>query len=641
MPDRRAAAAAALLLVSLLAAEVFFAFRPSPSYWAFSNGADLPLLLRAAWLALLPAAAALALYAARRRHGEPGISPTLLRAGGALGALATIIAILFYLFRSSGHFMGDGYLVLTFLERDADPLQYRAGWGTLVVHRVFFRALRALGATNGEELSFAILSSAAGGAAVFAAVRFARRIAGALRPDRPAPAAALLIALLLTTGAMQLFFGYVETYTPAQLYILLFVAGGSAALLSGGNRAAAAAAFPAAVFFHTGVVIALPALFALLLEGRRERLARLLLRLVHLSPILLFLLPPTLSQLDAFEAPLRWTAPPEALYYSLLSPEHLFYMFNLFALVAPIPMAILVATIRGRRAADEPPGLPAEGFLRTAALSLLAFAVVIRPGLGPRDWDLFCFYAPAIALWAGTRLLPILPTRTLAPSAILAWGAGLFLLLPWVGGNAFPSVAADRAVRFTINDPLHWNGDKPRAVGFAGILWKKGGREQAMRLYREATRRRPDSRRAHANVGIELWGHKEYAEAAVHLEEAVRLDPTIPATRYYLGSCRFHLREGDWGESQFRFVLAHDPDEPSAALDLGRLLYVRKEWAEARHWLRVALGALPDDARLHFWIGQANFHLGDREAAEKHLRRAYALDPDSEMFRGGDTGAEP
>ena len=90
----------------------------------------------------------------------------------------------------------------------------------------------------------------------------------------------------------------------------------------------------------------------------------------------------------------------------------------------------------------------------TATLVFLALAFAMRPFLGPRDWDLFAFFAPPLGLWVVLRLLVRMKDRELRPVAAIALGMGVFFLFPWIVGNATLSVAGDRAVRLSWRDRL-------------------------------------------------------------------------------------------------------------------------------------------------------------------------------------------
>lgn len=81
------------------------------------------------------------------------------------------------------------------------------------------------------------------------------------------------------------------------------------------------------------------------------------------------------------------------------------------------------------------------------------------------------------------------------------------------------------------------------------------------------------------------------------------------------------------GEAHYWFVLSNNPDDPTAAGELGRVLMWRGEWEGAKRLLLVSHNALPDDPDVNTWLGRTCYALGERGEAIRYLKRALALDP--------------
>ncbi|MBN1826911.1 MAG: hypothetical protein JW958_11650 [Candidatus Eisenbacteria bacterium] len=626
----------ATLVAAAVATAVFFAFHPSTTFWALSNGADLGPAARAVWAACAPIPFLLFLAARRTGGGERP-------AGGrrrtpppplVMTVVAAAAFLLFFHFRSRNLFHGDGWLLTTFLERNNDPIALRPGWGTIWIHRLVYRALLSLGAASAQLYAFALLSSLAGAASVLLAARGARAVAADLPPEARRVGAAIGASLLLTTGAMQLFFGHVENYSLVQVPLLAFLATGTETLFSGRRPLLPLLCFAVAVFLHTASVLLLPAVLFLMAATLRPALLRPARILAWSGVVALLLLPPTGAQLRMLVAFHPWTSHGHPFSIGHLSAAHGLILFNLFVLLVPVPAAALLAgAARGVRPAENLRDRRTGSFLALAALSFLAFTVTVKPFLGNRDWDLCAFLAPPVALWAAWRFIRSVRPAALLPSTLLAAGAGLFLLFPWVAGNADPAAAGERTLRFTIDDPYQWHGDRPRALDVATVTAERGQTGAARVLMEEITRRRPDLAIARADWGILLWEEGRYGEAREHLEAAVALDPSLDPPLYYLGATLFHLLEEDLGESRFREFLERRPGNPSAAGYLGRALMARGEWAEAKEWLLVAEESLPGNADLQAWLGRTCLMLGDREEARRRGDRALRLDPNHEEAR--------
>jgi tetratricopeptide (TPR) repeat protein len=622
----RTLAAAALLSIAC----IFFSFRPSTHLWALSNGADLDPAARIAWVFFGLSIAALALFA---RGGERIVA--LLRRArvpgpAGAGALALLLFGLFAVFRSRNHFLGDGWLVITLLERDEDPIMTRPGMGTLFLHRALFRLVRALGV--GEERVFVLLSCAAGVLFVCLVVRWARAVAPALLPERTPGAVLLLAAVPLTAGTMQLFFGYVENYALAHLLLLAFLAEGSRVLLRGGSRIPAAAFFALAAAAHWAVLALLPALLVLAPRPNGSFLGKARARLPEIGLVLLFLVPPSLSQARLMHQFHPWVPLGDWAPYGILSRHHLLLSLNFALLLAPVPILLFLLR-RSEKSEEEQEHEAFFRFLRVASLAGIALLLVVRPFLGPRDWDLLSLFAVPLALWAPARGLVRTSSRRMSVLAPLAGALGLFFLIPWVAGNTSVEKGAERVARMVADDPHHGWSEKPKIVGLAWVMAERGAPETAHRLFDRAARKRPDNAVARSNLGILLWGRGEYREAEPHLEAAVRLDPTLDPPLFYLGTVRFHLQESDLGEGAFRRFLELVPGNPSAESYLGRVLLRKGEWEEALEHLFAARRALPENADLETWIGLGLVRSGRGAEAVPYLERALQAEPDREDSR--------
>jgi tetratricopeptide (TPR) repeat protein len=614
--------------VLLFASFLFFSYRPSTLLWSLSNGADLAPTARVVWL--LFGALALVSPLLLRRAAPPverrSFSP--LARGAAAALLSLLLFTLFQALRSKNHFLGDGWLVITLLERDQDPLTTRPGMGTLLVHRLLLRLVRGHGV--GEERLFALLSSAAGVFYVLLVLRWARIASAFLSPKKAPGATWLLAAAPLTIGILQLFFGYVENYGLAHLFLLAFVVEGSIGLVRGKRPIAATLFFLLSVGAHWATAALLPSLIYLWMERGGRIFGRLPKRLLEAGAVLVFLLPTLLSQARLLYPFQPWTALGLYAPYGILSPDYLLLRANFALLLVPVPIVLFLA---GRSsAADSSAGVP-EGrepllrFLRAAALSGIALSAAVRAFLGPCDWDLFSFFATPTALWASARALARVNGRRVLPLAALATGLGLFALAPWVIGNTTVRGGAARVARMVHDDKQHYVGRKPRAVALAWVMAERGAPEVAFDLFRHIVEVRPDNAIARSDLGILYWRRGNYREALPHLEEAVRREPMLAPPLYYMGTSLFHLKEGDLGEDALRKFLERTPENPSAEGYLGRVLLLKKQWAEALDHLLVARRTLGDNPDLDTWIGMALLRLDRKEEAKGYLGRALEKDP--------------
>ncbi|HTK59974.1 MAG TPA: tetratricopeptide repeat protein, partial [Candidatus Baltobacteraceae bacterium] len=78
---------------------------------------------------------------------------------------------------------------------------------------------------------------------------------------------------------------------------------------------------------------------------------------------------------------------------------------------------------------------------------------------------------------------------------------------------------------------------------------------------------------------------------------------------------------------QFGEALARDPGDIRALVALGRVEIAEKQYDAAREALDKAVKLRPDDAVIHFWLGEAHARLGDIAEAIARYERSRELDP--------------
>jgi hypothetical protein len=221
----------------------------------------------------------------------------------------------------------------------------------------------------------------------------------------------LAAALIGTSGFVQLFFGYLESYTLVTASLAIFLTLGLLCLAGRLGVGWPTTALALAALFHPIAITAAPALAVLLLHRWRQHQYRWRMVPRLLLPTITGLVVPVLLLVALFVANgydmERWeiarnqfgggdqrtfkpllTVSAMREYYPLLSFDHLRAVLNQQALVAPLGWPLALALLAVRR----PAGLwrdPRFAFLLLAALGPSLFTALWNPDLGPRqDWDL-------------------------------------------------------------------------------------------------------------------------------------------------------------------------------------------------------------------------------------------------------------
>jgi len=121
-------------------------------------------------------------------------------------------------------------------------------------------------------------------------------------------------------------------------------------------------------------------------------------------------------------------------------------------------------------------------------------------------------------------------------------------------------------------------------------------------------------------------------EAMEVYDEALAAFPDDHDLRYARGLHAISLDRLDLMESDFRAIIAADPDNAEALNALGYSLADRTErFAEALSYIERALALKPDDPAILDSMGWVQFGLGNPERALEYLRKALAMLPDGEI----------
>jgi hypothetical protein len=423
-------------------------------FWGLGHAALVPLWLRVL-LGLVPVAATLPRTgdllagwlapAARRAEGLFRRFPGPAWAGAGIGSAAV-----FWMLRDRNLALGDSEHLI----KAVTWYVHFEGWHLtfdealeLLLHSAVYRLFLAAGFPGAAETAFALTSVLAGGFFVTVLLLLVRQLGGT------ALQRLALLALALSGGYVQLFFGHVENYTMVAFLMLLYLYLGVRFLREPGRGLfPPAALLSVAVSFHllagwlypsllwlwwtgrgrrdqsgkrsdggltalfAGVVLPLAAAFGLcrLAGFGSERFGE-----THLAAMkFVFLLGP---EYEHFQ-------------YGFLSPAHLLDALNQLWLAAlPAIFALLYAVLhRGGGEQQRRPGGEA-GFALTAAIALQCFALCWNPDLGAlKDWDLF---AAAGLGWTFAALV-LLSRRGVPARPILVFAiCGLLFTVPWVVGN--------------------------------------------------------------------------------------------------------------------------------------------------------------------------------------------------------------
>jgi hypothetical protein len=397
----------------------------------------------------------------RSRSGQVQAAAFPLLSRQGVFALAGLLSLPVFWVARLGHLCwGDSFILAKGIANPEVHLTYN--WQaplTVFLHAKLWAAGHGLWGWSDASTAYALTSTLCGGLFIYVLCLMADAL-GRNRVEK-----LVIFALVATSGAMALFFGYVENYTIMSLGVVLYLYLGVRCLQGEVDLVWPAIALAFTNAFDPATIVLAPSMLYLFWHhsaigaGRRWRraseLARLALPFILVALGVLLLLTSGGHGLDALmgeDAPgggdHRWFVPlwrteTRWEHYTMFSWGHLRDILNEQVLTSPFG---LVLVILGGVACCRNPFSRRKRvsslllFLSIAAGFYLLFTLTWNPDYGgQRDWDLFAPAAFPLTLLGAYLLTRMIEDKDeLASVGLLLAAASLLFLGAWVYTNAQP-----------------------------------------------------------------------------------------------------------------------------------------------------------------------------------------------------------
>jgi hypothetical protein len=520
----------------------------------------------------------------------------------ALSGVASFV--IFAAFRSSTRLLGDGYFVVTNIQMAAEnELGISDFFRQVTLQERIYPATEFLGfAASWIAGSFG--ASPAGGVWILNCAVGAGVVAGLLAVVRrngwSDGTKLAVLALALFTGAVELFFGYVENYTLVFALGALYVLTSIRAIRGDGRLWTPGLLLIAAVLFHVQAVLLAPSYIWLVTRSavfkrdsaRSGAVAAAVVALTVVAAIAAGLTP----------ALGRYFLPPLGTGggYGVFSGAHLLDVVNEVLLLSPAWTLLVILAVRRVRTGEKKQSNAGMLFGWCLAVPAALFLLLFRPELGmARDWDLYClavFGLTSPGLYALVGFLGDKPFAARAP-ALLAPAVALaaVVTIPWVGINADPerSVARYQAIfQYDLTHP-----------GYAY--------ENLARHYKE---------------------NYQYSRQIDALEKAYDLSHN-PRFLKMLGIVRYENSDPSGAAKDLHAFLRARPDDDEVRKILLRILARRNAVDEM---IEVSLEGIEHSPRVpdyHFFLGNAYLARGMTEEGLKAFETCSRLNPPPVMVQ--------
>jgi tetratricopeptide (TPR) repeat protein len=561
-------------------------------------------------------------------------------------AVGFLSLIPFWFLRSRTPLLGDGYMrageisIGRLLSR-AEPLDSLLH---LVVSR--FSGLDAY-------TTYGVLSCLAGGLFVFLILLLCDLLGENGREKL------LIFSVVLTMGATQLFFGYIESYTLMYTALAGYVLFGVRYLRQKGGFLLPCIFMVLAAGFHLSAIFVLPSLFylafAAVTQGNRQKVKKArIVNAVILSSV-------TALMGLGFHAVRAGSSQGSVghllIYpfgggdegYSFFSLGHLLDFVNHQLLISPVNvvlwMVLLLLFWRRISLKDN-----VARFLFWLGICSLGFALLVDPKLGyARDWDLFAFSSLGATLLGLYLILSLVGGLTQAASSLgqeqtPGGGEGramdlrpvtlalvvtsLVSTLPWILVNASEQKAVSR-----FEDLLKMD-EKGTAHGYetlACYFRDRGEHQKSAKSWRDAIAVNPGPRYFGA-LGNAYQRLGEYDKAIEAYDRSLRMASRFP------GMASVHknfgntlARVGRFEEAVLQLKKAIDlrPGRTEVHQSLGNILGKLGRYQEAVPYLEMALESDPGNVALYKALGTCYAATGRKEEAGMYLKTYLQLRPEN------------
>ena len=164
-----------------------------------------------------------------------------------------------------------------------------------------------------------------------------------------------------------------------------------------------------------------------------------------------------------------------------------------------------------------------------------------------------------------------------------------------------------------------------RANNIGVALLEQYKHKEAAEAFRRALQLDPGLVVARINLGIALFNMPDLPAAQRELQSAATAAPNAPQPHYVLGLLAKTENKPAEAIAAFQKVLAIDPQDVGANVNLGQLYTQQRKYAEAIAVLRTGLAAEPYNTTALYNLGTALIRGGQREEGQKIIQQFQAL----------------
>lgn len=537
-----------------------------------------------------------------------------------------LAVLLFWVCRSRTYLLGDGFFLVSDLDRGGETWV----WSELAESLVYFQLHKFLNLflLADGHLTYQIGSVVAGAVFIFLAFLLSDNLGRDLFDK------IFVFIILSTMGTMQLFFGYSEHYSYVSVAVLAYILWSLRWLEKRGRIVVPVFLFLLCAALHFSSFFLLPSLvYLLLLAGPRRTTAKRVLILlggvlVALALVSVYVYSSKPLLIRIFVLPFEGTFTAG---YTAFSSAHLLDIVNELLLLSPAGVILILASLlTSFRDADI--GSPRISFLMLAAGFGFVFHFTFDPELGAaRDWDMFAITSLGYTVLGVCLLLNLSgKSESLKYASLIVVCTSVLSLVPWITLNCSEAKSVRRYRDVLELDPLKSRTGHFTLTDYFGKrgMWKEV-EEEIQRQYEIYP---------HLRLALQAMEYydKGMPDTALHLlREAQELDPYSSEVHYYLG--KIHRLQGnlDSAELEYKKTLELKPEHVNAGLDLAVTYMYQQRWDKALSQYKKVLKFRKKDPEVYYNMGVIHLHQNRSGEALEYFRKAIDISDNFLLARCG------
>jgi tetratricopeptide (TPR) repeat protein len=613
-----------VLLLLLLWVTAFF---PEKRLWGINHWAYFPLWLRTVVIVSL----FLIFIPPVNKRLQVFFKPSVVKSFSFLTEkqkhlgyllMPTAFLLLFYLFRTKTHLLGDGFQILDNINAGAltpNWSQPLAIWIYVSSYHLLNQILNLDGAAV-----YALVSYLAG----IIYVIFALKMANLL--GKSSSTRLFIFLLLILMGSFELFFGYAEHYPLFCSGILIYLFYSLKYLRGETKIYVPLIIFSILLPLHFSSLYLFPSILFLFLFSREEKsIARIsknkktwvvfLFMLILFVGLFLYIRKYNWFVFSYFIPILHGGyAGPN---YTLFSSPHILDFMNQQILISPVCFILFLIFLIFRPSPLSTKHRAFQ-FLLIASFAQLLFNFLINPGLGaPRDWDLFASVGMGYTILALYLFSQIPSNPKIGYLKLNFIVVALLFIFPWILINAKPDMSVARFKNLLDLDPKKSRNGHFILAGYFDRIGKADERDKENQRLKEDF---PEVEQT--NQGLNLLQKGVLDQAYQRFMQAIHLFPDFAEA--HAGLARYYFRKGNLQQSEMELkkTLELKPDYWIAYADLGDIYMQKSEFKKAEKFYNRSIKMGADNPNVWNNMGILYAESGNPEKAISFYQKALAKD---------------